>query len=259
MCSCGLYIILKLRHNQLKVPCSEFEDAGNVLISCWNKHKEALDGMYSVIMNLKPAVEALMLWKKNPFSTLCIPLHRPLLDYTLKVYLIILWQKIVSYGRYSIHRHTHLVCFDAAAPPLLHATRHQAPSREIISVCKETQSARLNALVLEGNSVTTMAESERPVVRTMRNPLRWRPPPFLLLLLLLSRPLFFLPFSNFLEKNKHRPYCLATRIWTLQNTRGLHRHANTRGPRLTNGFLSFHPSLGFFFFLLHFREQSGAY
>lgn len=65
MCSCGLYIILKLRHNQLKVPCSEFEDAGNVLISCWNKHKEALDGMYSVIMNLKPAVEAFMLLKKK--------------------------------------------------------------------------------------------------------------------------------------------------------------------------------------------------
>lgn len=51
MCSCGLYIKLKLRHNQLKVPCSEFKDAGNALISCCYKHKEALNSMYSVTMN----------------------------------------------------------------------------------------------------------------------------------------------------------------------------------------------------------------
>lgn len=87
---------------------------------------------------------------------------------------------------------------DAAVPQ---ATCHQPSSRDLISGCKETQSAWLNTLVLESNSVTTMARSECAWFSQCVISLRSTTSPFLLLL----SP--FLPFSNFLEKNKHRLYC----------------------------------------------------
>lgn len=130
--------------------------------------------------------------------------------------------------------------------PLLHATRHQAPSREIISGCKETQSARLNALVLESNSVTTMAESERPVVRTMRNPLRWRPPPFLLLLLL-SRPLFFCPSQTSWRRTNTGPIVLRLASERCRTLRAFIVMQILTAPDLQMDFYLFTPLWVFFF------------
>ena len=65
-------------------------------------------------------------------------------------------------------------CCRPPSTPLVTRRRRERSSPGV----KETQSARLNALVLESNSVTTMAESERPVARTMHNPLRLTTSPF---------------------------------------------------------------------------------
>lgn len=50
----------------------------------------------------------------------------------------------------------------------------------------------------------------------------------------------------FLQKNKHKAVLSPSRISALQNTRSLHRHANSHSVGLTNGFLSFQPLWGFF-------------
>lgn len=132
---------------------------------------------------------------------------------------------------------------DAAVPQ---ATCHQPSSRDLISGCKETQSAWLNTLVLESNSVTTMARSECAWFSQC----------------VISPPLDDLPFSSsslpfsallkLPGEEQTQALLSRTHIWTLQNTQGLHRHANSHSLDLQMDFYLFTLSR---FFLPNFMNN----
>lgn len=68
---------------------------------------------------------------------------------------------------------------------------------------------------------------------------------------LLTPPPLSLPSrSYFLQTNEHKAVLSPSRISVLQNTRGLHLHANSHSAALTNGFLSFQPLWVFLSFFM---------
>ena len=147
-------------------------------------------------------------------------------------------------------------CCRPPSTPLVTRRRRERSSPGV----KETQSARLNALVLESNSVTTMAESERPVARTMHNPLRLTTSPFSSSSSSSFSPPFFSALLKLPGEEQTQALLSCDSHLNAAEHSGPSSSCKYSQPQTYKWISIFSPLSGFFFFFLfHFREQSGTY